>query len=850
MAWSTAAFAQSATVRGSVRDGSGKSVPSILIWQKDQRSNGTVTDDNGFFSITIPGDKEVALIFKSVGSEETEKVFLLKSGETREVDVLYNGGVTLNEFTIEDKRSREDGIQRIDFRLRSQLPTINAGIEKFLIQAPVNFSSELSSSYSVRGGSFDENLVYVNDIQVYRPFLVRAGQQEGLSFPNPDMVSSIDFSAGGFQAKFGDKMSSVLDIQYARPDSFYGAFTVGLLGGQLQLADISKNRKWTTNNGLRYRDYSYILNTLDVQADYKPRFTDFQTYTTFRPKGEYGAWELSFLGNYSSNRYNFIPQSRQTDVGNINEALRLSVFYAGQEITRFDTYFGAFTTRYNPSESSQLKFIVSAFNTTESEKFDVLGAYRLDELERDLGSDSFGEVLKSRGVGGFLQHGRNELNANVYTFQHRGFKEFDRSGHLLNWGGDVVFEQINDRLREWNLLDSAGYAATRPVDNIDNSNPNYTRPDIIPMRNVVRADNTVNSARSSAYFQDSWRTEFKNGHTFSITGGIRANHWSFNNQLVVSPRANLAYTPNWLAKRKNRETGKVDTLRKDIIITAAWGYYYQPPFYREMRDFQGRVNPDIRAQESIHYILGINYVFQAWGRPFKLRSEAYFKQMKSLIPYELENVRQRYFALNNARGYATGLDMMLNGEFIPGVQSWVRASILKTSEDIQNDFYYLYLNSNGDTIQPGFTLNNVAVDSILKTPGFIPRPTDQRFSFSMLFQDEMKRAPQYKVLLNLFFATGMPFGVPDQKRYNDVFRTRAYFRTDIGLSRDLFYKKKKKNFFNRNITNGCIALEVFNLLGVNNIVNHEWVQDATGRQYGIPTYLTGRRINLRFSINF
>jgi hypothetical protein len=844
------AFSQKATLKGYVRDQAGKSVPSVLVWEKENKANGTVSNDDGFFQLSIPGDAAVTIVFKAVGSDPSEKVVMLKSGEVNEVNIVYDAGVTLDTFTIYDKRDREDGIQPIDTRLSGQLPTINAGIEKFLIQAPVNFSSELSSSYSVRGGSFDENLIYVNDIQVYRPFLVRAGEQEGLSFPNPDMVSAIDFSAGGFQAKFGDKMSSVLDIQYARPDSFYGNFTIGLLGGQLQFADISKNRKWTTNNGVRYRDYSYILNTLDVQADYRPRFTDVQSYTTFRPAGEHGPWEVSFLGNISANRYNFVPQTRETDVGTINEALRLTVFYQGQEETSFDTYFGAVSTRYNPSENSQLKFIASAFRTNEQERFDVLGAYRLDELERDLGSNEFGEILRSRGVGGFLQHARNELNATVYTFTHRGFREFDRSGQLLQWGADFVIESINDRLKEWELLDSAGYASPRPQDNIGNGDPDYQRPDVISMRNQVRAVNEVASQRVNGWVQNRWKREWGDGDSFTITAGIRGNHWSFNGQTVISPRANLAYVPRWKTARKNKETGATDTLYKDLVITAAFGYYYQPPFYREMRDFQGRVNPDIRAQESIHYILGLNYVFHAWSRPFKLKTEAYYKSMRSLIPYEVENVRQRYYATNNSNGYATGLDVMLNGEFIRGVQSWLRASLLLTQEDLTNDFFYIRRNASGDTIQPGFTLDNVAVDSILVTPGFIPRPTDQRFSFSMLFQDEMPRAPQYKVLLNMFFATGLPYGRPDQRRYDDVFRTRSYIRADIGLSRDLFYKKKKNNFINRNVRSGSIALEVFNLLGVNNIINHQWIEDINGRQYGIPTYLTGRRLNLRFSIQF
>jgi hypothetical protein len=538
-------------------------------------------------------------------------------------------------------------------------------------------------------------------------------------------------------------------------------------------------------------------------------------------------------------------------VGTINEALRLSVYFDGQEITQFQTYFGALSMRYNPSPTSQLKLIASAFQTYESEHFSVLGAYRLDELERDLGSDKFGEVLANKGVGGFLKNGRNDLNATVYSLSHKGFKEIDYLHHLIQWGADYQIERIHDQLNEWQLVDSAGFASTHPGDSIGYTNPSAQGSQLIPIRDRIRATNDVYSQRISGYIQDTYKKKWsESGSSFSATAGLRANHWTYNGQTVVSPRLNMAYTPNWIQKRKDKDTGAMDSVKKDIVLTASVGYYYQPPFYREMRGFDGKVNPNIRAQRSIHYILGADYIFHAWDRPFKFVAQAYYKQLNSLIPYELDNVRQRYFATNNAHGYATGVDLMLNGEFIKGVQSWLRASVMKTAEDLTDDFYYIYLNNQGDTIYPGYTLNNVAVDSIRKTPGYIPRPTDQRFSFSMLFQDQMPKKPQYKVLLNMFFATGLPYGPPTHQRYLDVSRTRAYFRTDIGFSRDLFYTKKKNNAFNRNIEKGSISLEVFNLLDVKNIINHQWIEDVSGKQYGIPTYLTGRRINLRFSISF
>lgn len=841
--------AQTATLMGVVHNAAGETITGIIISQKGSTSNGTACDENGRFRITLPADQTVAVIFRGIGGKELEKLFTLKSGEIREVDVIYDNTFEREAIEIIDVRKREDGIRPITTNLSTRLPTINQGIEAFLIQQPVNFPSELSSSYSVRGGSFDENLVYVNDIQVYRPFLVRAGQQEGLSFANPDMVSNIDFSAGGFQAKYGDKMSSVLDIQYARPDSFGGAFQIGLLGTQLQLEGTNKKNTLTHNTGFRYRDNSYVLNSLDVSGDYRPRYTDLQTYITYRPGNKYGPLEFSFLGNYSANRYNFIPSTRETDLGSINEALRLTVYFDGQEITRYETFFGAFATRYNPSETSQLKLIFSAFNTYETERFDIDAAYRLDELNRDLGSDEFGEVLRNRGVGGSLEHGRNELNATVFSVTHKGFKEFENRNQLVQWGADWVTEKIHDELNEWTLLDSAGYAQPRPNDTLGYTNPDLPYNDFIALDDRVKAVNDVYSQRISAYIQDTYRRTLENGNILSITAGVRANHWTFNDQTVFSPRVNFSYTPTWLVDRMEKD-GKTKTLRKDIVLTAAIGYYYQPPFYREMRGFDGQVNPNIRAQKSIHYIAGANYVFHALNRPFKLVTEAYYKSLNSLIPYELENVRQRYFATNNAKGYATGLDVMVNGEFIRGVQSWVRASVLKTEEDLVDDYFYYYLNSDGDTIQQGFTLNDTPVDSILQTPGYIPRPSDQRFSFSMLFLDEMPRNPAYKVMLNLFFATGVPYGPPAGERYLDVARTRSYMRADVGFSRDLFTGKKKQTALSRKIEKSSISLEIFNLLGNNNVINHQWVQDVSGKLYGVPTYLTGRRINLRFSVNF
>ncbi|MBL7943188.1 MAG: TonB-dependent receptor, partial [Flavobacteriales bacterium] len=477
-------FSQTVTVSGEVRNEEDALLEGVRVFEKENKGNGTVTNEFGRFFIQLAIDKTTTLVFEYFGSTPTERTITPSAGGNKELRIVITTDHSLPGVQVTGD-GRERGMKPIETKLLVSLPSVSGNIEDYLRTTVVNIASELSSSYSVRGGSFDENLVYVNDIQVYRPFLVRAGEQEGLSFPNADMVDRIEFSAGGFAARYGDKMSSVLDIRYRKPNSFGGSAMASLLGGSLHLEGISKDERWTLNSGVRYKSNTYILNTLDTQGDYDPRFVDFQTYVTFSPK-PYGPLEFALLGNYARNKYQFIPGTRQTDVGTINEALRLTVFFEGQEVTQFETLFGAFSTRYQPSEKTSLKFIVSAFNTAESEHFDVLGAYSLDELERDLGSDSFGEVLGNRGVGAFLNHGRNDLQANVLNFTHKGITEIPQSHHTLEWGAEAIVENIFDELSEWTVIDSAGYASTHPTDSLGYQVPSLQPDQLIPFQDVVR----------------------------------------------------------------------------------------------------------------------------------------------------------------------------------------------------------------------------------------------------------------------------------------------------------------------------------------------------------------------------
>jgi hypothetical protein len=837
------AHAQKARVSGVVSDENGATIPGCYVRLLENPRVVTLTNEQGEYTIDLDAGN-VVLVFSFVGKKNREESFRLAPGASVERNVTLVRSTNLETVEVIGDNTRGKPLQRIDPKVANRIPSPRGTVEDLLLQAPVNFTSELSSSYSVRGGSFDENLVYVNDIQVYRPFLVRAGQQEGLSFPNADMVDNIFFSAGGFESKYGDRMSSVLDITYRRPSEFRGTMTASMLGLSFQVEDVNKKGTFTHNTGIRYRDNSYVLGTLDEQGDYNPRYFDVQTFLTWKPE-PFGMWTYSFLGNISQNRYNFVPQTRETDVGTINEALRLTIFFDGQEETGFETYFGALSAE-RATDRGRLRFIGSAFQTFEYETFDILGQYFLDELERDLGSDSFGEVLRNRGVGSFLNHARNDLEAYVLNFTHTGLQTIGNDEHVLEWGVRLQQERVQDILSEWTYLDSAGYGIPRQPDSIG-----YTVPQLQPERNIVfddviRARNDVSSSRVTGFIQNTWRSVSEKGE-WNFNAGVRGNYWSFNNQFVGGPRANLSFTPRWY----DEEASTTDTLRRrDIVFSIAGGYYWQPAFYREMRRFDGSVNEEIRAQRAIHLVAGMDYLFEKWGRPFKLTTEIYYKDLSSLIPYEVENVRLRYYATNNARGFATGADVMLNGEFISGIQSWMRLSVLRTAEDLNDDFYYDFFNDEGNLIIPGFTLNSTAVDSVLVEPGFIPRPTDQRVNLSMLFQDEMPRWPEYKVLVSIFYGTGLPFGPPTADRYLQTLRTSAYRRVDIGFSRDLFTRNSGDRKRMKWAREGYVSLEVFNVLGVNNTINHTWIRDVSGRVYAIPNFLTGRRINLKFSMSF
>ena len=827
---SPAMFSQvNAVLSGNVRDQENKPLELVNVAILGS-TTGSVTDKSGNYALIVPANEEVIVDFSFIGYDSKRFRITLPPGDKKVLDVVLMMKYTeLKSVEIKDKQVRSYNYVRLDPKEAKLIPTMSGGIEAMLKTLPgVSSSNELSSQYSVRGGNFDENLVYVNGIEIYRPFLIRAGQQEGLSFVNSTLVSGIIFSAGGWDAKYGDKMSSVLDITYRKPDSLAASVMLSLLGAEGHIEGISKNKKFTFLTGARYKANQYVLKGLETTGSYKPNFVDVQGVLTYDINKKI---QLSALGYYSRNSYLFKPESRQTNFGTIEEAYRLNIYFDGQEVDRYRMYLGAFSLDYTPNPGLQLKFNVSGFNTTESETFDVRGQYWIGKLESSFGNEEFGNVTEVRGVGTFMDHARNYLDAGVISTEHKG--SFIKNKNFFNWGLKYQHENVDDRLSEWELVDSAGYVLPDPPIVIGG----ITDPKApLELNNAVRTNISLSTNRLMGYLQNTWDL-LGDGRDLSITAGLRFHYWDYNGQFLLSPRASIAYKPMW---------------QRDVVFRFSTGYYYQPPFYKELRDLEGNLNPEIRAQKSIHFVAGVDLNFLAWGRPFKFTTEAYYKYLDDLIPYIVDNVRIRYLAENNAHGYATGIDFKINGEFIKGTESWASLSFLKTMQDIKDDYYYTYYNASGKEIIPGYTADQVVADSIRTNPGYIPRPSDQLVSFAIFFQDYLPLIPSFKVNLTLIFGSGLPFGPPDSPLYTHTLRYPPYRRVDIGFSKLLIGEKtkfKEKNPL-RYIDNAWISFEVFNLFQISNTVSYIWVKDINNREYAVPNYLTPRLVNLKLIVEF
>ncbi|WP_296386308.1 carboxypeptidase-like regulatory domain-containing protein [Winogradskyella sp.] len=808
--FSLLSFSQSAIIRGVILDENNNPINDVNI--KASTGEGTASNENGFYELKIPFGVEVTIVFTHINHKRIEAKFNLKNGQELEYNPVLNIEIEQIATVVISTNTRQsiDGVVSITPKTLRTIKGAQPGVENILKTLPgVNISNELSTQYSVRGGNFDENLVYVNEIEVYRPFLIRSGNQEGLSFVNTDLVQNVDFSAGGFQAKYGDKLSSVLDITYRNPVSFGIRTDLSLLGGSVAAEAVSKDGKFSGIAGVRYRDNSLILNNLETEGNVEPVFADAQTYLTYRFSSKF---HLNFLGNISLNKYNFQPENRQTNFGTLEEPVALLVFYDGQEKDQYQTYFGAFKANYFVSDDLTLKLIASAYHTTEQEYFDILAQYRLGEVNTNIGDENLGEVEFSEGIGSQLTHARNDLDAFIVNAEHRGDYKIDDES-TVEWSVKYTHEDIRDRLVEWEVIDSAGFSI-RP--------PNFSSPNLQPIAPFsgpltafenIRALNKVQIDRLQAFGQYSKRTNWGENEVF-YNVGVRAHSWTVNgegikgsSQTVVSPRAQFAIKPDW---------------DKDMLFRVAGGLYYQPPFYRELRDSSGVVQPNVKAQKSFHIVLGNEYSFKIWDRPFKLVTEAYYKGLSDVNPYTLENVRIRYRAKNNAKAYAYGLDMRLNGEFVPGTESWFSFGYLKTEENIDNR-------------------------------GYIARPTDQRLKFGALFQDYVPNMPDLKMYLNLVYNTGVPGGSPSYADpYDFQIRLRDYRRADLGISFQVVNPEKTYNSkWKKAFRELSIGFEIYNMFNNQNSITNTWVRDVyTKRQFAIPNYLTPRVFNLRLSARF
>ena len=803
----TLSFAQNATIKGIILDENNQPIEKVNV---KTDNNGTATNTNGFYIITIPANKEITIEFTHLSHKKVVSTFNLKNGEQFEFNPVMSTSIEQIATVIVsgDRRKEVEGILTLKSEVIRKIPGANAGVENLLLTLPgVSNNNELSTQYSVRGGNYDENLVYVNGIEVYRPFLVRSGQQEGLSFVNTNLVQNVDFSSGGFQAKYGDKLSSVLDITYKNPYQFEVNADLSLLGGSLSVENLSKDSKFSSIVGLRYRDNSLLVNAKETETNFKPTFADAQAYFTYKFSNKF---YLSFLGSASINKYNFEPQTRQTNFGTLSDPVALLVFYDGQEKDRYQTLFGAFKGSYFVNDDLTLHLIASTYHTTEEEYFDILAQYRLGEVNSNIGDENLGEVEFSQGIGSQLNHGRNDLDALITNIEHKG--DFKVNDNRFEWSVKYTNEDIRDRLIEWEVIDSAGFSV-RPPRTFPNDQPyeSFSGP-LEPFQNV-RSTNNTQINRLQAYGQWSKRSTLGTSDVW-YNAGVRAHSWSVSgdgisssNQTVFSPRAQFAIKPYW---------------EKDMLFRLAAGMYYQPPFYRELRDANGAIQPNVKAQKSFHLVLGNDYSFKMWDRPFKLTSEVYYKNLSDVNPYTLENVRIRYRANNSSKAYAYGLDMRLNGEFVPGTESWFSFGYLKTEENINNR-------------------------------GYISRPTDQRLKFAALFQDYVPNMPNLKMYLNLVFNTGLPGGSPS---YADPYefqnRLPSYKRADLGLQYVLVDSEKTFNTgWKKPFKALSFGFEIFNIFDVQNSITNTWVRDVSSkRQIAIPNYLTPRVFNVRTTMKF
>jgi hypothetical protein len=734
---------------------------------------------------------------------------MLNEGEREVVTIqLEAGRGTLQEVVVSDSRERtETGLLKPNPKSIINLPSPTGGVES-LIKVFVGSNNELTSQYNVRGGSYDENLIYVNDFEIFRPYLVRSGQQEGLSFINPELVRNINFYNGGFGARYGDKMSSVLDIQYNRPRTFGGSAYVGILEQGFHVEGVTAKKKFSYLLGARNRSNRNLLSRQETEGVYIPSSGDLQGLFTYQvsPKVTTEA-----LLNFSSTRFTLVPAFSQLTSSVFSPfytaSLGVDIYFDGQEKDAYDTRMVGLSTTIQPRRDLRLKFLASRFENAESENRDITGAYLFGDRDFEGGSATFGKIVNPLGAGINQAFARNDLDIVNYNISHKGF--LDHGKHKIEWGAGYDRTSIADHINEWEYSDSAGYSLP------------YS-PNVLLLNKVIKSSASFGVNKVTGYVQDNMA--FRRGnHAFTVQAGLRAGYTDLNGEFILSPRVGASWEPAW---------------KKDIVFRAAAGAYHQPPFYREMRRYDGTVNTDLKAQRSYQAVVGLDYNFAGLGRPLRLTAEAYYKAMTRVVPYDIDNVRVRYFGENAAKAYAAGLEMRLFGEVVKDAESWLSVGLMRTRENLDNDVYKVY---TVDSLrQP--------VDSAVVQGGWLRRPTDRLITVGLFFQDYLSTNKNFKVYLHTIYGSNMPYNIPGSVRYRNALEIAPYIRMDIGFSAllldgDRSARRSHSPF--RNFDNIWASLEVFNLIDRPNTISYQLIKDFANNTFTMPNRLTPRLLNVK-----
>jgi hypothetical protein len=806
-----------ASVTGHIIDENENGIPnvSIIILGK---TNGISSTDSGSFTLKVPADKSFALVFSHTGYTSVQKNFYLSPGENENVTIrLLTNGKTLETITIkDDKERRETGLVKINPKNVITMPSTTGGVEA-LIKTLVGSNNELTSQYNVRGGSYDENLVYINDFEIYRPYLVSSGQQEGLSLINPELTKNVNFYTGGFQAKYGDKMSSVLDIQYKKPTTFAGSAYVSLLEQGFNIEGSAKNGAVTYLAGVRNKSNNNVLSNQPTVGSYIPSASDAQAYITYKLNEH---WQLELLGIVSTSRFHFYPESVKKTASVFSPLftanLGLDVYFQGQEKDSYGSSLVGATLVNSISKKLKLKWMLSHFNDKENENYDIAGTYLFGERDFDNNSATFGQITNSLGAGYYQNYARNELNIEVWNASHKG--SFDKGNHFIQWGTSIEQTKINDKLAQFEYRDSAGYSL-----------PNNPGP--LQLYNAQNSNADLSIQKYSGYIQDNIHLS-KTKNDISLQGGVRFNYNSLNKEFLISPRAQLSWKPKW---------------KKDFVFKAAAGVYDQPPFYRELRAPDGTINTAIKAQKSIQFVTGMDYNFKGpEDRPFRFTTEAYYKSMTDVVPYDIDNVKIQYLGNNNAKAYATGIEFRLFGELVKDAESWLSIGLMRTRENLNNDYYYDYKNAAGEIINAN-TTDKTVTDSVRNDVGWLRRPTDRLITVGLFLEDYLPTNKNFKVHLNMIYGSNMSYNIPGSVRYRNALIIDPYIRVDIGFSALLLSEKSTRRSHSpfKAFENIWASLEVFNLIDRANTISYQLIKDFSNTTYAIPNRLTPRLLNFK-----